>query len=209
VENAKRQRPHNCNPLMSMMTRQSFFTPRLIVLALLPAILSCGAQAADKSDKAQPQKAENVVKQPIKVPTAASDNASRLAATNCDASLWNHVYDPTRLQKISDCIAATGTIEESSADEDGDQHFLLKLDPGQEGLLKKRNMKKKSGALVVEIVCANPVHIKKARAACAGYTNPITIPAVGAHVKVSGSYVIDTHNKWTEIHPVSQIEVIK
>ena len=91
-------------------------------------------------------------------------------------------------------------------DVDGDQHFLLGLDPGQDSLLTKRNPKKKSGDLVLEIVCANPVHIKKAKSACLGYTNRIAIPAVGSHVRATGTYVNDSHNGWTEIHPVSKLQ---
>src|SRR5882672_7657291 len=113
--------------------------------------------------------------------------------SSCDASLWSHVYDPARLKIVNRCITASGTVEESLRDDDGDQHFLLKLDPGQDRLLNKRNMKKKNGDLVVEIVCANKVKIKKAKAACAGYSNQIAPPAVGTHVKVTGTYVIDTH----------------
>jgi hypothetical protein len=125
----------------------------------------------------------------------------------CDATLWNHVYNPTRLQQLTSCLTATGVIDESDVDADGDQHFLLKLDPGQDSLVNKRNAKKKGGELVLEIVCANPAKLKKAKSACAGYTNPVPIPAVGAHVRVTGTYVIDTHNGWTEIHPVSHFDV--
>ncbi|HUR00102.1 MAG TPA: hypothetical protein VM166_11655, partial [Gemmatimonadaceae bacterium] len=100
----------------------------------------------------------------------------------------------------------TGTVTVSLADDDGDQHFLLMLDRGQENLLTKRNEKKKSGFLVVEIVCANPVKLKKVKSACAGYTNPIPLPSVGEHVRVTGTHVIDSHNGWAEIHPVSRIE---
>jgi hypothetical protein len=132
-----------------------------------------------------------------------------VAAASCDASLWSRVYSPKRLVVLSPCIEVTGVIAESDANVDGDQHFLLTLDPGQDRLLKKRNMKKKGGALVVEIVCANPPKPKKAKAACAGYVNHVTIPAVGAHVRVTGSFVLDTHNNWSEIHPASQIALIK
>ena len=128
---------------------------------------------------------------------------------SCDASLWSHVYQPKRLVVVEPCIEVTGVIVESDANSDGDQHLLLRLDPGQEKLLKKRNMKKKGGALVIEIVCANPATKKKEKAACAGYVNHIAIPSVGAHVRVSGSYVVDTHNNWTEIHPISQIQAIR
>ncbi len=43
------------------------------------------------------------------------------------------------------CKTVTGVIEESSADEDGDQHLLLKLDNGQADFLTKRIQRKKQG----------------------------------------------------------------
>ena len=131
------------------------------------------------------------------------------AVPGCDASLWQHVYNPTRLTQVKKCITATGTIRESNADDDGDQHMLLELDRGQGRLLNKRNMKKKDGDLVIEIVCANPVKLKKVKGACTGYRNSIAIPAVGARVSVTGTYVIDGHNGWAEIHPVSEIHTIR
>lgn len=133
---------------------------------------------------------------------------SRFAASGCDDSLWNHVYNPKRLQQLAPCISVTGVITESDADPDGDQHFLLRLDPGQDKLANKRNRKKKGGDIVLEIVCANPTTMKKVKSACTGYTNPIAIPAVGAHVRATGTYVLDSHNGWTEIHPVSRIQVM-
>lgn len=142
------------------------------------------------------------------VPTQAADDMSRLAA-DCNTSLWTHVYNPARLKVANRCIAVRGTVDESSADDDGDQHLLLKLDPGQDQLLKKKNRTKKNGDLVAEIVCVNHVKLKKARAACAGYSNQILPPPVGAHVTVTGTYVIDSHNGWAEIHPVSRVDVIQ
>ncbi|HMJ19284.1 MAG TPA: hypothetical protein VK478_12910 [Gemmatimonadaceae bacterium] len=128
---------------------------------------------------------------------------SESAATGCDGSLWNHVYSPKRLHQLASCLSVTGTIDESNVDEDGDQHFLLNLDPGQDTLVNKRNDKKKSGDIVLEVVCANPTTMKKPKAACAGFTNPVRLPAVGEHVKATGTYVLDSHNGWVEIHPVS------
>lgn len=135
-----------------------------------------------------------------------SADLSNSVGSGCDDSLWNHVYDPTRLEKLAPCLTVTGIIDESATDVDGDQHFLLRLDPGQDSLLTKRNRKKKQNDLVLEIVCANPVHIKKAKSACLGYTNRIPIPAVGTHVRATGTYVNDSHNGWTEIHPVSKLQ---
>lgn len=131
------------------------------------------------------------------------------AQASCDASLWKRVYNPTRLTQVTSCITATGTVTQSEADDDGDQHFLLKLDKGQKALLNKRNMKKKDGSLVVEIVCANPVKLKKVGKTCVGYRNAILLPAVGSHVRVAGTYVVDGHNGWAEIHPASKVELIK
>ena len=124
----------------------------------------------------------------------------------CDKAFWDRVYDPSRLKVLDQCKVVTGVIEEQDANEDGDEHMLLKLDVGQDDLLTKRNLKKKNGDLVIEVVCANPVTDKKAVETCRGYSNPIKIPNVGDHVRVTGSYVNDTHNDWTEIHPVSRIE---
>ena len=125
----------------------------------------------------------------------------------CEPSLWTHVYNPTRLQKLTPCVSVSGVVEESTADDDGDQHFLLKLDANQPaGLINKRNIKKKNGDLVVEIVCANPVRLKKVRSACAGYTNKVPLPKPGDHVRVTGTYVIDSHNGWAEVHPASRVD---
>jgi len=143
---------------------------------------------------------------PQRVAQVSSAAISQAAATGCDASLWNHVYSPKRLQQLASCVSVTGTIDESNVDEDGDQHFLLKLDPGQDSLVNKRNNKKKSGDIVLEIVCANPTTMKKPRSACNGYTNPVPILPVGTHARATGTYVLDSHNGWVEIHPVSKLE---
>jgi hypothetical protein len=126
-------------------------------------------------------------------------------SSGCDPGIWKHVYNPARLKVINNCITVMGVITESYAETDGDQHMLLKPDSGLENLLNKKNIKSKKGNLVIEAVCINNITEKKVGDACKGYINHITIPSVGAHVKVSGSLVLDTHNGWNEIHPVSKI----
>jgi len=163
---------------------------RFVCLFLVSIVYACSGE------KSSPQKVAQI----------SSAEVSQSAATGCDASLWNHVYSPRRLQQLASCVSVTGTIDESNIDADGDQHFLLKLDPGQDTLVNKRNDKKKSGDIVLEIVCANPTTMKKPSAACAGYTNPVPISPVGAHVRATGTYVLDSHNGWVEIHPVSKLE---
>ncbi|MGI8401188.1 MAG: hypothetical protein ACR2NS_06220 [Gemmatimonadaceae bacterium] len=128
---------------------------------------------------------------------------------SCDASLWKRVYNPSRLQVLSQCKVVTGTIEEVGPDDDGDVHMLLKLDAGQDNLINKKNTKKKNGDLVIEVVCANTPTLAAAVQSCKGYKNSIAVPKNGARVKVSGSYVIDTHNGWAELHPVSEIDATR
>jgi len=126
--------------------------------------------------------------------------------SECDPGLWKYVYNPKRLQVIDKCITVTGIIKESRPDTDGDQHMLLDLDKGQEKLLTKKNLHKKNGYLVIEAVCMNKVKDHKVGNTCKGYSNQVHIPKVGDHVKVTGSYVVDSHNGWAEIHPISRIE---
>lgn len=135
----------------------------------------------------------------------ADDNPS----IDCDTALWKYVYNRERLEVIDMCKTVTGTIQESDADEDGDQHMLLRLDSGQEDLLSKKNTKKKQGDLVIEAVCANKVMLQKVGITCNGYINHILLPKVGDHVRVTGSLVNDTHNGWNEIHPITKLEIMK
>ena len=135
--------------------------------------------------------------------------ASSNAHDDCDSTLWNHVWDSWRLHVLKQCKVVTGVVDAMGADDDGDEHILLKLDPGQEGLVNKHNQQKKKGDLVVEVICANAINLKAAKKPCEGYINKVQLPSVGEHVKVTGSYVIDIHNGWKEIHPVSRIEELK
>ncbi len=145
--------------------------------------------------------------------TTSTDQSQNVQDNNttvdCDTSLWKYVYNRERLEVTDICKTVTGVIEDSSADKDGDQHMLLKLDNGQKDLLTKKNTKKKQGDLVIEAVCANKTTLGKVGNTCDGYINKIQIPKLGEHVKVTGSLVIDTHNGWAEIHPINKIEILK
>ena len=158
-------------------------------------VFPCNAQS--KKHKRKNKKEISVINKP-------NDSSS-----DCDELYWKYVYNPSRLKVFDKCKIVTGVIEESSADEDGDQHMLLKLDKGQGDLLTKKNIKKKQGDLVIEAVCANKTTLAKVGITCNGYINKIQIPNVGEHVKVTGSLVNDTHNGWNEIHPITSIEILK
>lgn len=148
-----------------------------------------------------------------------STSASGQSPT-CDETLWNHVYHPSRLVVQDKCVTVTGTIVDATANQtvhhkdgvrhegDGDTHGWLKLDPGQEKYLNDGNRTNEDGNLVFEIICKYPVTQTDAAAACAGFKSSVTIPAVGSHVAITGTWVQDTeHAKWFEIHPVTSIVV--
>lgn len=180
------------------MTKYSYFIIGLMVCSII--LSSCQEDNKEKKHKKKDKQEE----------TNATDNTPVVqngsATINCDTSLWKYVYNRDRLEVTELCKTVTGVIEESNADEDGDQHMLLKLDAGQESLLTKRNIKKKQGDLVIEAVCINNVTLRKVGTTCQGYVNHIQLPAVGDHVKVTGSLVIDSHNGWAEIHPITKVQ---
>lgn len=162
-------------------------------ISLIIIVFSCNSQPVADTGK-------------VKV-ISTSENGAALpgSSKDCDPGLWKYVYNSDRLEVLDKCKSVTGTIMETNADEDGDQHMLLKLDKGEEALLTERNMKKKDGNLVIEAVCINNITRKKAMGACDGYVNNVQLPKVGDHVKVTGSYVIDSHNGWAEIHPITSV----
>ena len=146
--------------------------------------------------------------------------AAEATAAQCDATLWQHVYKPERLIVKQQCITVTGTIVDATAnqsthhadgmrhEEDGDTHGWLKLDKQFENLLNDGNKSDEGGNMVFEVVCKFPVKQADAKPACKGFKSSVTIPKIGSHVAITGSYVQDTnHAQWMEIHPVSSIVV--
>ena len=138
---------------------------------------------------------------------------------SCDASLWQRVYNPSRLRIHNACVVVTGTIVDATHgrrkdglrhEADGDTHGWLRLDPGQEQYINDGNRLSEEGNLVFEVVCKYRVTQADAKASCQGYTSSIVIPPIGSHVGITGSWVMDdNHAHWNEIHPVSKIEVIR
>ena len=150
-----------------------------------------------------------------------SPSPSASPTTACDSSIAAHVYNPARLIVKQDCISVTGVIVDATATQskkepdgvrheaDGDTHGWLKVDPGFENLLNAGNMSDEGGNLVFEIICKYPVTQTDAKAACQGYTDHVTLPPVGSHVRIVGRFVQDTlHGQWNEIHPVTSINVV-
>jgi hypothetical protein len=141
------------------------------------------------------------------------------AGTQCDDTLWQHVYNPHRLIVKQPCLAVTGTIVDATNgrerdgvrhEADGDTHGWLRVDSQFEDLLNAGNMNNEGGNLVFEIVCMFvPPTQTDAEPACENYRSSIILPPVGSHVQIVGTYVRDTnHAQWMEIHPVSSITVL-
>ena len=132
---------------------------------------------------------------------------SRISSNKCDQSLWDHVYEPTRLQVVVPCITAVGTIESFEKQTDGDIHVGLRVDPQYEFLLNSASMKGMGGNVNVEPICfQEKIKESAAKQACGDFFQNINIPPTGTHVQVTGSFVIDRGaGGWTEIHPVTSI----
>jgi hypothetical protein len=145
-------------------------------------------------------------------PMAPSFNSSQSTPAEegkCDQSLWNHVYNPQRLQVVSPCKSVLGVIESKRVEKDGDYHIRVKLDPPFSNLINSANMKNQFGDLVVEPICVNRVTQADAISACQNFHQNISIPSIGSHVNITGSYVLDKeHGNWAEIHPVTSITKI-
>jgi hypothetical protein len=88
-------------------------------------------------------------------PFAAPSSPSTLTASEskpgkCDESLWNHVYNPSRLQIVDKCITVTGIIDSIRSELDGDLHVRLKPDPPYAHLVNQANQENQFGDLVLE-----------------------------------------------------------
>jgi hypothetical protein len=131
----------------------------------------------------------------------------KLAASECDADLWKHVYRPERLHVIETCTAVEGRVVSVHRAEDGDLH--IGLDPEEKSVLNLVNVIHAQKRLVVEAVCDHRAARPAPAAACAGFASSITAPSVGERIRVTGSYVKDRDDGWNEVHPVTRIEVLR
>lgn len=181
------------------MTTRSLFPAGILVLSLC---LTASGQAPKTSPSAKSK-----ATQPSGVPATFTDAAKKFVADGCDASLWQHVYHPQRLKVVEKCIAVTGTIHHVKREADGDDHIQFKLDPEFANLLNDNNTQVQAGCLVVEPVCQGPVTQADAQAACRDFHSAVEVFPSGKHVRVLGSYVLDSEadHGWMEIHPVTAI----
>jgi hypothetical protein len=165
-----------------------------------------GTSSEDRSTTS-PSQSENNNNNPT-LPSATT-STTPTPGEQCDESLWNHVYNPSRLQVVEPCKTVTGIVESIRTERDGDYHIRLKPDPQFSDLINSANVNGQFGDLVLEPICVNPVTQPDAISACHDFHQIISIPPIGTHVQVIGSYVLDSqHGGWAEIHPVTSISEI-
>ena len=134
--------------------------------------------------------------------------AQTTTGQSCDPTLWDHLYHPSRLHIINNCITVTGIIDHIKSEPDGDLHIRVHLDPQYNNLTNSANDAIQAGDLVIEPVCDHgPTAPGAAIDSCSGFQSQIVIPSEGTHIQITGSYVLDTspNHDWTEIHPISDI----
>ncbi len=151
-------------------------------------------------------------------PAPTPTSAGPVATTRCRTGPpLADVYHPDRLTVVTPCATVSGTVMSVRYEQDGDVHFDLALDPPYRGMLTAANAEYQHGWLVAEIVPADesgctpgspprPPHGSYDYGVCTGADE--SPPPTGAHVSVTGPYVIDRdHGSWAEIHPAWSIAV--
>jgi hypothetical protein len=87
----------------------------------------------------------------------SSNNSTISSIGQCDQTLWNHVYNPARLQVVDPCKTVTGIIDTIKVESDGDFHIQLRVDPQLASMINSANVNGQFGDLVLEPIRQNPV----------------------------------------------------
>ncbi len=119
-------------------------------------------------------------------------------------------------------MTVTGTVAAIRSEAEGDVHVNLTLPVGEPLLLDAANDTYEDGQLVTEIVPADqpgctpgqppPLPPTAYRSSSYDYGTctgaDIATPPMGAQVRLTGPYVLDSDHGWMEIHPVWAITVL-
>jgi hypothetical protein len=108
-----------------------------------------------------------------------NNTTSMSFSVQCDQTLWNHVYNPARLQVVEPCKIVTGTIDTIRAEQDGDFHIRLKVDPRFTSMINSANVDSQFRDLVIEPICENPVLQPDTIASYDNFHQNINIPPLG------------------------------
>jgi hypothetical protein len=134
----------------------------------------------------------------------------------CQSDPLAGVHDPDRLTVLQKCATFVGTVSRAPAlnPSDGDVTFNATPDPAYVSILNAAN--RAEGGLHLEIVPRDQPGCTPGQPVTVGSTNnlgncsglDVVFPPLGAHVRVTGTWVLDTSNNWNEIHPVWKVEIL-
>lgn len=108
---------------------------------------------------------------------------------------------------LNPCMTVTGVVASIAHDADGDTRVELTLDYGLESVLTLANLTSLNSRLDVRFVCTDPIGAVAAQA-CAAYRAPAVLPAIGAHVQLTGPLVRDKASGLNQIHPVWAVNTL-
>jgi hypothetical protein len=111
-------------------------------------------------------------------------------AVACPAKALLGVYHPDRLVVLGSCRWYSGIVTDVRREPDGDYHVDVAPDRGDARYLNGGNARQQSGSLVTEIMPGQH----------------FSLPSVGDHVAVFGTWVYDSDHGWDEIHPIWAIQ---
>jgi hypothetical protein len=191
---------------------------RVSVIILLTVFAAACAKREPELIPKEKREAVAGILPPVATLGPESDVAVMLSGA-CNVGLWKHVYRgdnataKDRLVVIDPCRTVTGKIINAVAEDDGDWHIRLKLDPQFESMLNAKNKSGQKGYLVVEPMCANKVTQKSTldEGVCTHWSQDVYVAKTmkGRRVEVTGAFVNDTEHGWNEIHPVTKITMIQ
>ncbi len=135
----------------------------------------------------------------IQASTAAGCRGGDLAGGRTETS---GVWTPSRLRVLSTCVTVSGIIEAllptSGPTVDGDFSFDIKVDAGYEWTLSLGSYVVNNGNLHIEVVPSDQPTV---------LANLTLAP--GAHVQVTGVWVLDTDHGWfSEVHPAWSVVLL-
>jgi hypothetical protein len=119
---------------------------------------------------------------------------------SCDDTLWALTYRLDRLKILNVCEVASGIVEQSSLERDGDLVLRVVPDPRSQALLREGNAALQN-RLVIEMPCQGPIDQADALGTCGHYQGRAVSVPIGAHIVAAAHHVQDrNHGMWAELH---------
>ncbi len=187
-------------PLTKRTVVDRYAPPAVAVLLLVLFLVSGAAVSPSVRAIAYPLYPDSLAaRQWVQTSSAAGCRAGDLAGGRTES---NGVWTPSRLRVLSTCVTVSGIVEAlmptSGTTVDGDFSFDIRVDPGYAWTLSLGSYLLNDGNLHVEVVPSDQATVLGSVA---------LVP--GAHVQVTGVWVLDTDHGWfSEIHPAWSVVVL-